>query len=177
MNVVRQVRCHKFGHDISNDDGIIPFVMIRDVRYNPGDVQEELFAPYCMAGVEPDFAKRARHGGVLAVGRQFGHGNAHIQSCYAIKGLDLAVVAESTARGFLRLAIAAGILILPRVPGLIDAIEDDDLLTVDFEKGTVLVERTGMRLQGQPLPRKLLDMVADGGLNPWLKGQMAAAAV
>ena len=52
---------------------------------------------------------------------------------------------------------------------------DGDLLAVDIAAGTVVVEKTGARIQGEPTDPSLLAMLHVGGLIP-MAAQLAGEA-
>ncbi len=156
-------RCWKFGDDILNDGGISSLELTRAGIFDPREL-----ARACMQGVDPQFAVRARPGDILVAGKNFGKGQLHVQGPLAIKGVGVGLVTESMPRSFFRLAVAAGVPMLPYAAGVTRLVEDGDELEVDFAAGVVRNHRSGAELRTQPLPASLLEIIAAGGERAWL---------
>ncbi len=156
-------RCWKFGHDVLNDGGISSLELVRAGIFDPKEL-----AKACMQGVDPEFAQKARPGDIIVAGRNFGKGQLHVQGPLSIKGLGVGLVTESMPRSFFRLCVAAGVLMLPYVPGITDQVNDGDELEVDFERGLIRNHTSGGVVETPPLPDSLLRIVAAGGERAWL---------
>ena len=156
-------RCWKFGDDILNDGGISSLELVRAGIFDPKEL-----AKACMQGVDPEFPSKARAGDILVAGQNFGKGQLHVQGPLSIKGMGLGLVTESMPRSFFRLAVAAGVLMLPFTAGITGQVNDGDDLEIDFGTGLIRNHTTGATVQGQPLPEALLDIVAAGGERAWL---------
>jgi 3-isopropylmalate/(R)-2-methylmalate dehydratase small subunit len=85
------------------------------------------------------------------------------------------VLAKSFGSIFYRNALNLGLPVL--VLQDTDRIRAGDRVAVDPRTGDIVNETTGERLQAQPLPDFLLDMIADGGLVPHLEKRFAARRV
>ena len=110
---------------------------------------------------------------MVVAGRNFGAGSSREQAAEALKHLGAAcVVAKSFGGIFYRNALNLGLPVI--VCAETDRIRDGDRLTVDPRAGVIVDETSGERLQAQPLPDFLLDMLADGGLVPHLEKRFAA---
>jgi 3-isopropylmalate/(R)-2-methylmalate dehydratase small subunit len=127
----------------------------------------------CLESVDPSFAASVRPGDVLIAGRAFGVGSSREQAAAALKFLGVsAVLAVSFARIFYRNAINLGLpaMVFPHAGD----ITSGDEVTVDAHAGRVINATTGKSYEVAPLPRRLLDMIDDGGLIPHLKRRFAS---
>jgi 3-isopropylmalate/(R)-2-methylmalate dehydratase small subunit len=78
------------------------------------------------------------------------------------------VVADSFARIFFRNAIAIGLPALT-CPGINSICSDGDLLKLDIKTAEVINTTNGKRLQAQPLPAEMLEVLFKGGIAALLK--------
>jgi len=89
----------------------------------------------------------------------------------ALKGAGVSVViAKSFARIFYRNAFNMGLPILV-APEAVDGVKEGDELTVDLATGEIEDLTSGVKYQAQPLPPFMQELVAAGGLLPYLKGR------
>jgi len=128
-------------------------------------------AKHCLHALRPEFATSVRPGDVIVAGRNFGVGSSREQAPEALRHLGVAaVVAESFAGLFYRNALNLG---LPVVTSADCAgIEDGALLTVDPERGEMMLEPDARKLQCEAIPPFLMDMVRAGGLMPHLQRKL-----
>jgi 3-isopropylmalate/(R)-2-methylmalate dehydratase small subunit len=157
-------RAFVFGDDV-NTDALAPGTYMKSPI--------EVIATHCLESVDPSFATRIKPGDVVVAGRNFGAGSSREQAAEALKHLGAAcVVARSFGGIFYRNALNLGlpVIVCPET----DRIRDGDRLEVDPRTGVIIDETSGQRLQAQPLPEFLLDMLADGGLVPHLEKRFAA---
>ena len=158
-------RAFVFGDDI-NTDVLAPGMYMK----SPIEV---IARPLPRSG-RPELRRAAcRPGDVVVAGRNFGAGSSREQAAEALKHLGVAgVVAKSFGGIFYRNALNLGLPVI--VCADTDRIRDGDRLTVEPRTGVIVDETTGERLQAQPLPDFLLDMLADGGLVPHLEKRFNA---
>jgi 3-isopropylmalate/(R)-2-methylmalate dehydratase small subunit len=131
-----------------------------------------VIARHCLEAVDPHFAANVRQGDVVVAGRSFGIGSSREQAAEALKHLGVAaVIARSFGGIFYRNALNLGL------PALVcDAVEHigaGDLVRVDPATGFIHDKTRGVTISARPLPRFLLDMLADGGLLPHLEKRFA----
>jgi 3-isopropylmalate/(R)-2-methylmalate dehydratase small subunit len=153
-------RAFKFGDNISTDH-IIPgrFAYLRS------DLPE--LAKHVMEDADPDFASKVSKGDFIVTGNNFGLGSSREHAPLVIKMAGVsAILAKSVARIFFRNAINLG---LPVLICDTDGIEDGDELEVDLKKGTVHDKSKGEKLTFGKLPKVMLDILAKGGLVPYIK--------
>jgi 3-isopropylmalate/(R)-2-methylmalate dehydratase small subunit len=84
------------------------------------------------------------------------------------------VIAKSFARIFYRNAFNTGLPILV-APEAADGIREGDELTVNLATGEIADLTSGVKYQAQPLPPFMQELVAAGGLLPYLKKRAAAS--
>ena len=116
-----------------------------------------------LAGYE-GFAKAAKPGDIVIVGKNFGAGSSRQQAvdCFLALGVS-AIVAESFGAIYERNAINAGMPILSANLGGA-GIEDGDEVHIDFTTGQVEVPGRGVKIQGQPFSDVQLRIYQRGGL-------------
>lgn len=168
MDFIYQGHCWKFGDNLAVDADLTKkeFATQRELRL-------EVLREYCMVGVDPDFAKKARPHDIIVAGKRFAQGNPHIQGLLGIRGLELGLVVESIPRGSFRNAINAGLPFLPRCPGVTAECDTGDELRVNFESGLFENLTRGTKQQYQPLDKSLLETIAIGGWKPAVAKRIA----
>jgi 3-isopropylmalate dehydratase small subunit len=170
MNWTWEGRAWTFGDDVPNDEALMPLAMCRAQEYDPA-----VLAKHCFEQVLPDFAAEVKPGDIVFAGRNFGHGNPHIQGFLGLKGCGVGLVVASMARGPLRACINAGVPIL-RFPGVTGLFESGDRVRVDFSTGRIENLRTGHVHEAAPMPAVMRDIVAAGGGIGYMLQRLAAAA-
>jgi len=78
------------------------------------------------------------------------------------------VLTESASRYFFRNAINNGLPILI-CEGIAKKIKTDDELELNISRGEVYNVTTGLRLQTNPLPENLVEILRRGGYIPYIK--------
>lgn len=136
----------------------------------------EDLAGYCLAAVDPLFARQVKPGDFVVAGRNFGLGSSREQAAVSLKLLGVkAVLATSFARIFFRNAINLGL------PALVfDAagkVVSGDELDLDLLTGQVSNLTRGEIHQSQALPVDLIKMIEAGGLMEMLKARFAQGRV
>lgn len=132
----------------------------------------EILASHCLEAIDPEFAGQVRPGDVVVGGESFGIGSSREQAVQAMAHLGVgAIVAKSFARIFYRNSLNLG------VPALICAdleAERGDEIEVRPVEGLVINHSSGKRYPCEPIPPRLMEIVAVGGLMPWLERKLAA---
>jgi len=161
--MIFQGAAHVVGDDIDTDV-ILPgrYLTLTD----PAQLAQHVFE-----GIDPDFVSRVRPGDILIAGRNFGSGSSREHAPIGLKALGLScVIAESFARIFYRNAINLGLPILI-CPEAAQAAKPGDRIRVDTDSGTV--EVAGQTFHAQPFPPFLQELIAAGGLVPWVQAELA----
>ncbi|MGP4015849.1 LeuD/DmdB family oxidoreductase small subunit [Saccharopolyspora sp. 5N708] len=152
-----------FGNDI-NTDVIIPGRYL--VSIDPAELAEHAFEP-----LGPEVQQQLRSSDVVVAGRNFGCGSAREQAASCLIGAGIkAVVAESFSRVFFRNSINTG-LIAVESPEAVAAISEDTPVWVDYETGVVEVGE--QRFHFAPYPQGIQEILASGGLIPYLMRRTA----
>ena len=141
----------------------------------PGPYMREplaVLASHCLEAVDPDFAGQVRPGDIVVGGESFGIGSSREQAVQALAELGVgAIVAKSFARIFYRNALNLG------VPALVCAdleVARGDDLEVRPGEGRIFNHSSGREFACERIPDELMDIVAGGGLMPWLERKLAA---
>ena len=116
-----------------------------------------IFATY-----RPGWSEQVRIGDILVAGRNFGAGSAR-PAAEVLRVLGIrALVAESINGLFFRNCVNYA---LPAIecPGILDAVNEGDIVRVDVGAGTVENTRSGKILDGSKMPAMLLDIINAGG--------------
>jgi len=149
-------RVWKYGDNV-NTDLIIPGRYLRTADSN-------VFAQHAMEGIDPHFSPRA--GDIIVAGKNFGCGSSREQAALALKYAGIGcVVAKSFARIFFRNAINVGLPLIEA--NAVVAVEPGEEVEVDLSAGTVRT-RTAV-IEGEQLPKFLLEILEDGGLVEYRK--------
>ena len=156
-----QGRVHTYGDNVDTDV-IIP------ARYLNTSSHEEL-AAHCMEDIDKDFVSRVRPGDILVARKNFGCGSSREHAPVAIKAAGIScVIAKSFARIFYRNAINIGLPIL-ECPAASEAINEGDIVSVNFDTGVITDETTGQTFQAAPFPEFIQNIIKQGGLMNSLK--------
>lgn len=151
----------KFGDDINTDLVIPNFAILLPV-------EEQL--QYCFSANRPGWVDEVQPGDVLIGGRNLGVGSARdIGAVW--KGLGISgVVAESFNGLGLRNCVNSGLPSLP-CPGIVGAVDEGDVVEVDWLSGVVTNVTKGTTIQGNPVPKPLADIILGGGVEKVLRAE------
>jgi 3-isopropylmalate/(R)-2-methylmalate dehydratase small subunit len=131
---------------------------------------EEMKA-YAMAPIAPDFAVKAAERDIILAGRNFGCGSSREQAPAVLKALGIkAVAAKSFARIFFRNAINIGLpaIVCNRIR---ECVQEGDSIEIDLDAAEIFAPQYSMRFSCSKLPDFLMDILAAGGLIPYLAAQ------
>jgi 3-isopropylmalate/(R)-2-methylmalate dehydratase small subunit len=159
---------HKFGRDVDTDV-IIP------ARYlNTNDPVE--LGSHCMEDIDAEFVARVRPGDIVVAGENFGCGSSREHAPVAIRAAGVScVVAASFARIFYRNAINTGLPIVI-CPAAVAGAQAGDRLRVDLATGVVTDLTRDTTWQADPFPAFMQELIAQGGLLPYVKARLDKAA-
>ena len=122
-------------------------------------------AQYLFEGFDPSLRERVVEGTILVVGSNFGIGSSREHVPLAMQGSGIrGVVGRSFARIFYRNCINLGLLALEQ-PELSDSAQDDELISIDLERGTATLDGVVTPLRG--LHPFVVEAVAAGGFVEW----------
>ncbi len=156
-------RAWKYGDNV-NTDVIFP----GKYTYTITDPAE--MAAHALEDLDPAFAGEAAPGDVIVAGRNWGAGSSREQAATCLKAAGVgAVVAKSFARIHFRNLINNG---LPAItcPEAVDAIENGETVTVDFEAGEIRCKAGTFGFP--PLPEGVLGILEAGGLIPYTQRRL-----
>ncbi len=153
----------KFGNDVDTD-------LIIPARYLTTSDPHEL-AKHCMEDADPGFPGKVQAGDIIVGGKNFGCGSSREHAPIAIKAAGVAcVIAKSFARIFYRNAFNMGLPILECEAA--DTFQNGQELSVDFDTGAIVVRNTGMAHETTPIPPFMQELLAAGGLMPYIRRKM-----
>ncbi len=162
--MIYEGKAHRVGDHVDTD-AIIParFLVTSDAAR---------LGENCMAGIEPDWAKRVNKGDILVAGRNFGCGSSREHAPIAILGAGMPVViGHSFARIFYRNAFNMGLPLL-EVGDEIEKIGDGDRLKIDAEAGVIKNLDSGAEIKFQPVPDSMQRILACGGLVGYVRDKL-----
>jgi len=165
-NILRG-RAWVFGDDVDTD-------LIYHNKYlaitDPKEMAQYSFEYY--PGKE-NFAKEAKPGDFVVAGQNFGCGSSREHAVYCLKELGIPVIlAESYARIYYRNAVNNGYPVLV-VPNISKKVKDGDQLEVNLDTGEIKNLTTGEVMHGDAVTDLEKEIMAYGGLIPYLKAQAA----
>ena len=141
----------------------------------PGPYMREpmsVLASHCLEAVDPSFAGEVRRGDIVVGGQSFGIGSSREQAVQALAELGVgAIIAKSFARIFYRNALNLGVPAL--VCANLEASRGDELEVRPVE-GRIINHTSGREFGCEKIPTELMEIVAGGGLMPWLERKLAA---
>ena len=149
------------GDDIDTDI-IIPteYLALKTID----DMKQYGFSP-----LRPELAGQIEKGDIIVAGKNFGCGSSREHAPVAIKAAGIScVIAKSFARIFYRNAINIGLPIL-ECPAASEAINEGDIVSVNFDTGVITDETTGQTFQAAPFPEFIQNIIKQGGLMNSLK--------
>jgi 3-isopropylmalate/(R)-2-methylmalate dehydratase small subunit len=160
MEKIIKGRALKLGDDIDTDS-ILPG------RYLTLSKAEDL-GKHVMEGYDLHYKDKIQEGDVIVAGSNFGCGSSREHAPIALKAAGIkAVVAKSYARIFYRNATNIG-LPLVEAPNGPDDIEEEDILKIDLEKGTLTNTTQDKDYDFTKLPEFMFEIVENGGLIEYL---------
>ena len=111
-----------------------------------------------------NFAKEAKRGDLLIVGKNFGCGSSRQQAVDCFKSLGVsAIIAESFGAIYERNAINSAMPILV-AEDITEKIDDNDELSVDFITGEIIDKTQGKSYNAKPFSKSQLEIYRKGGL-------------
>ena len=154
-------RVFKYGDNV-DADVIIP------ARYlNIADPKE--LATHAMEDIDAEFVKKMQPGDIVVATRNFGCGSSREHAPLVLRENGVScVIAASFARIFYRNAINIGLPIL-ECEAAANAIEDGDIVSVDFDTGVITNETKGETYQAAAFPPFIQSIIKAGGLLKSLK--------
>ncbi len=141
------------------------------IKTDPGHL-----AKYCMEDLDPEFTHKVakKEYQILVADSNFGSGSSREQAPLAIKASGIkCVIAPSFARIFFRNAINIGLPILEFKE--IEAINTDDIVDINFEKGELVNLTTQKRFKIKKMPDFLQEIISQEGLLNYARKKILKA--
>jgi 3-isopropylmalate/(R)-2-methylmalate dehydratase small subunit len=162
MKLYFEGRARVVGDDVNTD-----YIILSSRKKETSDPQQ--LKRYLLETVDPYFASSVQLGDLLVAGRNFGCGSAMELAVSVLLAAGIrAVLAQSFARTFYRNAINNGLI---PVECDTSGIHEGNRLSVSLAEGAVLGKNETQRneLVGSPFPKIILEILAAGGLVPYIK--------
>jgi 3-isopropylmalate/(R)-2-methylmalate dehydratase small subunit len=145
-----------FGDDFDVD----LMIGVENIKY----YDEDHLLSVLMTAYENSFVSTLRPGDFLVGGRNFGYGHPHYPPMVAMRAAGIqAVVAESFSPGFWRGETYNGMPLIT-CPGITNAVERWDELSVQWKQGHVVTPRSEL-VAALPSPRVVEILLAGGSYN------------
>jgi 3-isopropylmalate dehydratase small subunit len=159
MTILIHGNAHLLGDDVNTD-------IHCSSKYHPGR-DNAYVAQYAFEQLVPGFAARFAKGDIIVAGRNFGNNSSREQAVHIMHALGVAaIVAVSFGRQFFRNCINNG---LPVVECDLGRIAEGDAVEIDLAGGRISVPARGIVREVPPLPAAVQEIIAAGGLIPFLK--------
>ena len=156
-------RAWVFGDDIDTD-------VLAPGAYMKGPV--EVMASHCLEAVDPHFAARVKAGDIIVGGENFGTGSSREQAVEVLQMLGVStLIARSFGGLFFRNAVNFGVTAL--ICAGAGKIQAGDEIAADAAAGTITNLTRNESYRCEPLPEHLAQIVAQGGLVPYLARRLA----
>ena len=160
MSFIIKGRVWVFGNDISTDlmaPGVYQWSSWEDTK------------PHVLEVANPSFPKEVKEGDIIVSGRNFGCGSSREKAPQNLMNLGIkCVIGESFGRIFFRNCIALGLPIIT-CPKVSSIFEQGDLAIIDIEKAEVINYSKDLKLNPEPLPLQIINILKEGGIIPLLK--------
>ena len=139
-----------------------------NLTYNINSSEAEKIMPYLFKGFDDSFTERVNRDDIIIAGTNFGCGSSreHPAVGLAYAGVK-AVIVKSVNRIFYRSSVNQGLPII-LLPEAVEAYKHGDKVSIDFEKGEVVVGENVFNFA--PLPNKLMGIFEAKGLVNFVKG-------
>ena len=157
-------RVWKYGDDV-NTDVIFPG------KYTYTISEPKEMPQYALEDLDPKFAGQVKPGDVIVGGKNWGCGSSREQAVVCLSEAKLgAIIAKSFARIYYRNCLNNA---LPAIvcPEAVEAIEGDEEIKIDLEKGIITCQAGEFNFP--PLPEAVMDIFNAGGLIPYTKERLA----
>jgi len=130
----------------------------------------EEIRPHLLEDLDSTFSEQVQKGDIIFAGKNFGCGSSREQPVVGLKSVGVvAVVAESFSRIFYRASINQGLLLI-ECPEAVQAYKKGDDISLDFEKGVIIVGN--QRFSFPKLPQEILEIRDAGGLLAYARNKL-----
>lgn len=153
-------------HRLSINDNInTDYIISGRYKFRIEDPKE--LSRYIFEDISRNFSSRIKKGDFIVAGKNFGCGSSREQAPRALKAAGIgAVIAKGFARIFYRNSFNIGLALIECHT---DGIDEDDLLEIDLDKGTLVNKTKGIKSEIKGIPTVMRKLLKDGGVINHLK--------
>ncbi|MDA3904917.1 MAG: aconitase/3-isopropylmalate dehydratase large subunit family protein [Bacteroidales bacterium] len=138
-----------------------------NLTYNINSSDAEAIMPYLFEGFDGSFSKRVQKGDIIVAGSNFGCGSSREHPAVGLSYAGIkAIIVKSVNRIFYRSSVNQGLPIII-LPAAVDAFKSGDKLSIDMEKGEVLINNK--KYHFEPLLDKLMKIFSAKGLVNFIR--------
>ncbi|MBN2614313.1 MAG: 3-isopropylmalate dehydratase large subunit [Bacteroidales bacterium] len=138
-----------------------------NLTYQVLSSEPEKIMPHLFKGFDANFTEKVQAGDIIVTGANFGCGSSREHPAVGLAHAGVqAVVCKSVNRIFYRSSVNQGLPII-LLPEAVDAYEPGDDVSIDFNKGFILVGNKSFTFA--PLPEKLMEIFRARGLVNYIR--------
>jgi len=124
-------------------------------------------ARHAFQGLGDEYTEIIQDISFVVAGHNFGCGSSREQAATCLKYANIvAIIAKGFSRIFYRNAINLGLPVI-QCADAVDNVEENDVISVDFEKGKIVAEKGEFAFN--PFPPRILEILDAGGLIEYTK--------
>ncbi len=151
-------RAFRFGDNVSTDVHL-------SVKYRPPNTTLTDLTRDAFKDIDPAFSTSVRRGDLVVAGENFGLVSSRADAAVVLRELGVScVLAKSFGHMFYRNAINMGLPVIECDTGSISAGDE-----VEVDPGAGVAQTGGVEIRFSPYPPSLLNIIAAGGLIPFLQ--------
>jgi len=127
---------------------------------------------HAFESIYENFYQKVKAGDIIVAGKNFGTGSSREEAVFVLKQMGIQVViADSIARIYYRNLINLGILAI-QIPSISKHVKNQDVLSIDCEKGLVTNITTSKSFKFPPFPEYILHLIEMGGMINYIKQKL-----
>lgn len=128
-------------------------------------VNPEEIGSHCLSGLDEKIAPNFKEGNIIVAGTNFGCGSSREHAPISLLNMGASLIlADSFARIFFRNAINLGLPLIES-KDISKKVKDGDQIEVDISEGTVLIKRTGEKIQANKIGDHAMSILEAGGIK------------
>jgi len=155
----------KYGDDV-NTDVIFPG------RFTYTLYSDAEMGKHALVDLDLEYNSNGKPGDIIVAGKNWGCGSSREQAVKCLKARGIgAIVAKSFSRIYYRNCLNEGVSIVI-CPEAVDAVQAGDMISIDFDSSTIVIEEKKQTFTFAPYPEYVLGLVQSGGLLEYVKKRL-----